>query len=402
MALPVSSPPRFIAHYLPQFHPTPENDLWWGKGFTEWTNVSLAKPLFRGHEQPQVPADLGFYDLRVPETRQAQADLAREHGIHGFMYYHYWFHGKRMIERPFEEVLKSGTPDFPFCLCWANETWSKRWLGEDKEILVRQDYSPADFREHARWLARAFADERYIRVAGRPAFVVYRPLYFPKDYDGIALLRDELARAGSDDPFLIAVDVHDPRFDYRAAGYDHTLSFQPALGSLRDAFDDRPFSPRRFLRNLRDHGVPSGKLKLYDYETALAAMERTAAQAATAQIPCVLAAWDNSPRRGDKGIIFRHCDPRSFGKVMERRLGEWARQSPSTDLFFINGWNEWAEGNHLEPDQKFGKGYLEELRRARNRVGALQGWPAVGDRLEERSIPAVTLHESQPAIGKER
>ena len=175
------TPVRLIAFHLPQFHPIPENDLWWGAGFTEWTNVAKARPHFRGHQQPRLPADLGYYDLRLPEARAAQATLARSHGIEGFCYWHYWFHGKRLLERPVNEILTSGEPDFPFCLAWANESWSRTWLGDafDREILVEQKYSQEDDIEHARWLAEAFADPRYIRVHGRPLLVIYKPKALP-------------------------------------------------------------------------------------------------------------------------------------------------------------------------------------------------------------------------------
>ena len=362
---------RVIAFYLPQFHPIPENDAWWGSGFTEWTNVTKARPLFRGHYQPHLPADLGFYDLRLPEAREAQAALGREYGIEGFCYFHYWFNGKRLLERPFDEVLASGRPDFPFCLCWANETWSKRWLGEDREILIQQTYSVEDFRNHARWLARAFADKRYIRVNGHPVFVIYRYSGIPNEIPAIAILREELSNQGSDDPYLIAVDAHNPNLDYEDIGFDHRLAFQPTLGVLPLGLDDRP-SLKRAWRNFR-WGSTSTLHKLYDYTEAVDAMEKDAAD--RPRIPCVLVSWDNSPRRAEKGIIFQNCNPQSFGRVLERRLRNWRKSSPSTDLFFLNGWNEWAEGNHLEPDQKFGLGYLEELRRVRNRVAGEFGWP---------------------------
>jgi lipopolysaccharide biosynthesis protein len=167
---------RAIALYLPQFHPIPENDEWWGKGFTEWTNTAKAKPVFRGHYQPHVPADLGFYDLRVPETREAQTALARRYGIEGFCYYHYWFAGRRILERPFDAVLHSGTPDFPFCLCWANATWAGVWYGEPNRVLIKQTYpGQADHEAHFRALLPAFKDPRYIRVDGKPVFLIFQP-----------------------------------------------------------------------------------------------------------------------------------------------------------------------------------------------------------------------------------
>src|SRR5262245_48407283 len=196
-----------IAFYLPQYHPIPENDAWWGKGFTEWTNVSKARPLFRGHDQPRRPTDLGYYDLRVPETRFAQAELARAYGLEGFCYWHYWFEGRRLLERPFNEVLASGEPDFPFCLAWANETWSRRWLGEERDILMKQGYSTEDDRNHGRWLTRAFADPRYIRIGGRPVFLIYRPFDLPEPRATTDAFRGACVKEGLPEPHLIGVDA---------------------------------------------------------------------------------------------------------------------------------------------------------------------------------------------------
>src|SRR5438034_205774 len=193
---------RPVAFYLPQFHPIPENDAWWGRGFTEWRNVVRARPLFRGHYQPHVPADLGFCDLRVPETREAQAALARDHGIYGFCYHHYWFNGRQLLSRPFQEVLESGRPDLPFCLCWANEPWTRAWDGNSGEVLVPQEYSDADDRNHIRWLLNAFADPRYIRVEGKPLFLVYQASRLPDLSRTTETWREEAIRAGVGDLYL--------------------------------------------------------------------------------------------------------------------------------------------------------------------------------------------------------
>src|SRR6266446_2869134 len=197
---------RVIAFYLPQFHPIPENDAWWGKGFTEWTNVTKARPLFRGHYQPHLPADLGFYDLRVAESREAQADLARQYGITGFCYYHYWFAGKRLLHRPFDEVLTSGRPDFPFCLCWANENWTRVWDGGGSEVLMEQTYSEQDDRAHIQALMPAFADTRYFRIDGRPLFLVYRTELLPEPARTADIWRSEVSKAGLGDLYLARVE----------------------------------------------------------------------------------------------------------------------------------------------------------------------------------------------------
>ena len=188
--------PKALAFYLPQYHPIPENDEWWGKGFTEWRNVTKARPLFPGHYQPHVPGELGYYDLRVPEVRAAQANLAREHGVHGFVYYHYWFHGRRLLERPFEDVLSSGEPDFPFALCWANEEWTRGWDAQTGHVLVRQEFSEEDDRAHIRDLLRAFKDPRYITIDGRPLLLIYRPTLLPDLARTSEVWRQEVRAAG--------------------------------------------------------------------------------------------------------------------------------------------------------------------------------------------------------------
>lgn len=362
-------PVRTLAIHLPQFHPIAENDAWWGKGFTEWTNVTRAVKRFPSHEQPRLPADLGFVDMRLPEARQAQADLARRHGIHGFCYYHYWFQGTRLIERPVNEILASGEPDFPFSLCWANETWSRRWLGEEREILLKQTYSMDDHADHARWLCRAFADRRYIRVDGRPLFLVYRPLDIPELPRALAVYRETVMRELGCDAYLVGVDGHTPGQDFRQHGFDHTLNFRPQLGLVPGVTQDG-FSVGKLLRNLR-LGIFDGSLKTIGYADFLARMEANAPRH-DAYFPSVLVGWDNTARRGGKGVVVTDASPALFREQVTVALHRVARKREQEQLLFVNAWNEWAEGNHLEPDQRHGRAYLEALREA------LEGLPACG------------------------
>lgn len=349
---------KSIAFVLPQFHPIPDNDSWWGKGFTEWTNVAKAKPLFRGHYQPHLPADLGFYDLRLPEAREAQARLAQDYGLYGFCYYHYWFHGRRLLERPFNEILESGKPNFPFCLCWANELWSRTWLGLPREILIEQTYSEEDDRHHARWLVKVFRDPRYIRHKGRPIFLVYS---VPRHQDAARFcqtLREASREAGQDNPYLIGVDAHCAFEDTRSYGFDTTLHFEPQLSVLPEYFSDS-WTVRRYIRNLR-LGVPSGRFKLYNYREGRRLMNKKKIEFPC--VPCVLVGWDNTPRQGRLGSVLLGSSPDVFENELRSSINAWLVSSPQDNLFFLNAWNEWAEGNHLEPDQRFGTGYLNTLK----------------------------------------
>jgi hypothetical protein len=271
---------RLIAFYLPQFHPIPENDQAWGKGFTEWTNVAKAKPLFPGHNQPKIPADLGFYDLRLPEARQAQADLARAYGIEGFCYWHYWFAGKRVLERPFNEVLKSGEPNFPFCLAWANQTWTGIWHGCPDRVLIEQTYPGlADYTTHFYTLLEAFTDPRYITVEGKPLFLVYNPEELPDPKQFTDCWRDLAIKSGLKGLYLIGVARHEYWFP-EPNGFDASIIINPdyvftqasarilpgkrSLTKVKQRFS--AFSSRRFYQKYKQF---SDYPLLYSYEKAI-------------------------------------------------------------------------------------------------------------------------------------
>ena len=348
---------RVLAFYLPQFHPIPENDSWWGRGFTEWTFVARTKPLFRLHWQPHVPADLGFYDLRLAEVREAQADMARKHGIEGFCYWHYWFHGRRLLGRPIDDVVRLGEPNFGFCFAWANEPWSRRWLGEERDILIAQEHSAEDDEAHGQWLLSRFADPRYIRVGGRPLFLVYRPRHLLEPRRTTDVLRATSVKAGLPEPYLLGIDSHCRGTDCRQLGFDGTVRFEPQLGALPEAFEDRP-TWTKLRRNLK-LGIRSASLKVYDYEAARRLMNQDKSQFPL--YPSIFVGWDNTPRRARNGIIIINNTPEVFGSGLHT-LVESVRHRPVDDrLIFVNAWNEWAEGNHLEPDQRSGLRFLEEV-----------------------------------------
>jgi GT2 family glycosyltransferase len=347
---------RLLAFYLPQFHPIPENDRWWGKGFTEWTNVTRAKPNFPGHEQPHLPADLGFYDLRVAETRQAQADLARQYGVYGFCYYYYWFGGKRLLHRPLDEVLASGEPDFPFCICWANENWSRRWDGRDSDVLIAQEHSDADDLAFIGQLEPLLRDPRYIRIHGRPLMLVYRIGLLPDAARTAAIWRDYCRKSGIGELFLANVQSFGSFDDPTAFGFDAAVEFPPHERAVL-------LEPQPQMRN------PAFKGLVFDYPaTAARFMQRPLPRHPFFRT--AMPSWDNTARRQNTSDIFVNSTPEDYGRWLSY-LVEQARQvnAPGERIVFINAWNEWAEGNHLEPDQRHGHGYLEATRRA---LGALR------------------------------
>jgi hypothetical protein len=339
--------PKALAFYLPQYHPIPENDEWWGKGFTEWHNVTKARPLFPGHYQPHLPGELGYYDLRVPEVRIAQAELAREHGVHGFVYYHYWFHGRRLLERPFEEVLASGVPDFPFALCWANEEWTRGWDSQTGHVLVRQEFSEQDDREHIRDLLRAFKDPRYITIDGRPLMLIYRPTLIPDLVRTSEIWRSEVQRAGFPDLYLCWVEswgVPPGREGPKPFGLDASVGFMPVMGGeLHPA-----------LETLRGHRV-------LDYQSAAdTAMELL--DSPWKRFPSVMVGWDNTARRARGATIYHGATPERYGHWLRVTADSLAGVRSEENYLFLLAWNEWAEGNHLEPDQRYGRAFLEATR----------------------------------------
>jgi lipopolysaccharide biosynthesis protein len=336
---------RLIAFYLPQFHPIPENDAWWGEGFTEWTNVKRARPNFAGHYQPHVPGELGYYDLREPRVRSAQAALARQHGVYGFCYYYYWFNGIRLLHRPLEAVLASGDPDFPFCLCWANENWTRRWDGRNDELLLAQRHSPENERRLIAGLLPIFRDPRYIRIDGRPLLLVYRANLLPQPRRATDTFRAAARDAGEADPYLAM--VHVPEMPSPLAwGFDAGVEFPPHSTEAQDVTEQVEVINPKF----------SGAV--WDYISAA----KYAIGRSLPGFPLfrgVMVSWDNTPRLQDNGQVFVNCHPENYRRWLSEIVTQTrARRIPSERIVFINAWNEWGEGCHLEPDEHFGRGFL--------------------------------------------
>lgn len=355
---------RLIALYLPQYHPIPENDAWWGKGFTEWTNVAKAKPLFIGHRQPNFPGDLGFYDLRVPETREAQAELARAHGIEGFCYWHYWFGGgRRLLERPFTEVLQSGKPDFPFCLAWANHTWSGIWHGCPDRVLIEQTYPGVeDIIAHFYAMLDAFRDPRYMKVDGKCIFAVYKPKDLKEPRLFMDTWRELAAKEGLGGFHFIA--MVDYPWDPPDDGYDAFTTNPPV--AMVTAQDVKPLNEEIENEILKWRFFSKEKPQLpqvYSYESFVA-------HAFPAKVrrpdfhPCVIPNWDNTPRSGLNGFVLHGSTPELYGRHLSEAVALVAERDPDQRLVFIKSWNEWAETNYLEPDLRWGRAYLEVTRQS--------------------------------------
>lgn len=347
---------RTIAFYLPQFYPTPENDKWWGNGFTEWTNVGKAKPLFKGHYQPRVPADLGYYDLRIPEVRERQAELAREAGIEGFCYWHYWFAGRRLLDRVFTEVVESGHPDYPFCLCWANHSWYKKTWDTTKSdtLLMEQTYpGKEDFIAHFNAMLPAFKDKRYMKVGGKLIFGIF-------DADSITefpLMKEiwnELAlENGLPGFFFFGFSQGKHRLPvargrgFDAVVYEHSQTVvRAAKATLWHRFTRLFHIPVlvEYSKYMRD------ALGFFKSNPDL--------------IPCILPNYDHSPRSKNRGTILINNTPQKWYEYCKevRKIVESSKENEP--LVFIQAWNEWGEGNYLEPDLKFGKKYIEETKKA--------------------------------------
>lgn len=358
---------RAIAFYLPQYHPIPENDAFWGKGFTEWSNVAKARPLFRGHIQPHLPGDLGFYDLRVPEIRKQQAELAKKAGIEGFCYWHYWFgDGKRALERIFDEVINTGQPDFPFCLGWANESWTGRWHGLDSQVIFEQTYPGIDdYIQHFRKLLPAFLDKRYMHVDGSRIFLIYRPELIPDLSTFLTTWNDLAKKNGLQSFFFISVNDD---FDHRP--------FPEIAGAIprhihKVIMRCQRMTSRNFIYNLLAHlgcgrgpdslsGKLSGRYPLRaSYKKFLGIWDEMEVDEKT--FPCIFPNWDNTARSKKFGYVFYDSTPENFQKTVKKALKRVADRPPEKRLVFFKSWNEWAEGNYMEPDAQHGKAYLDAL-----------------------------------------
>jgi hypothetical protein len=359
---------RLIAFYLPQFHPIPENDEWWGAGFTEWTNVRRASPQYPGHYQPRVPGELGYYDLRDADVRHRQAALAKQFGVHGFCYYYYWFSGRRLLEQPLDLMLADRALDLPFCLCWANETWSRRWDGSEDETLIAQQYRPEDPARFIRDLIPILADPRYITVAGAPVILVYRPAVIPDVRGVLRTWREVAAAAGV------------PKL--------HLCAMQTALytSGLDDGFDAMvEFPPHSVVVGEMTTSMPdlavdfSGKVFSYPDVVQFSIGRETAAR-----LPVyrgVMTGWDNTARRGRASHIFHEATPEHY-EMWLRRVVDYTVRNHDGDrrLVFVNAWNEWAEGAYLEPDQAYGRRFLEATARG---MSGMPSREAVLDRLRQ-------------------
>lgn len=342
---------KLIAFYLPQFHPFPENDKWWGTGFTEWTNATKARPLFEGHHQPHLPTHFGFYDLRLPQVLEEQSKIAMEYGVGGFAYYFYWFKGKTLMEAPLIAMLQNQNVAMPFCLIWANESWTRRWSGAEHHALVRQEHSLEDSAEFFEHVKVYFKDDRYIKIDGRPLLVIYRSDLFANCSDHLSLWREMAKKAGYPGIYIVCAQVYGT-VDPRLSGFDAAMQFPPHGLRTEDISDNMRGLESDFSGKIFDYvGAANGAIKSMNESYKV--------------FPGTMLSWDNTARRGLSATIFARFDIETYKKWLASnvfRISGDERFSNDEKIVFVNAWNEWAEGAHLEPDAKFGFGYLNSTR----------------------------------------
>ncbi|MCL2206472.1 MAG: glycoside hydrolase family 99-like domain-containing protein [Fibromonadales bacterium] len=351
---------RALGVVLPQFHPIPENDEWWGKGFTEWTNVAKAIPRFKGHYQPHIPADLGFYDLRLEESRIAQAELAKKYGIYGFCYYHYWFNGKQLLEKPVNEIVASGKPDFPFCLCWANHHWGRNWDGSSEKIMQAQEYSNNDHLNHFNYLVKIFKDERYIKVNGRPLFIITNIEHIPNVGEAVGIWNAEAKNNGFEKGLYLLGTNYKFKGNPIDFGFEGTWDFMKNISLTKGNLLYRIRNRLKRIAGLENRLED----KIIYYSTCVEnAFARIIEKKLWKVYPEIVPGWDNSARRKKEATIIKDSTPELYEKWLANTCEKFEPYSEEENFILLNAMNEWAEGNHLEPDLKWGLKYLEATKR---------------------------------------
>lgn len=364
---------KIIAFYLPQYHAIPENDKWWGKGFTEWVNVKKSNPLYKGHHQPKVPLNNFYYNLLNDEVKKWQISLAKENGIYGFCFYHYWFSGKLMLEKPIEQYLKNKELDFPFCLSWANPEWTRVWAGEGSTVLIEQEYNDKKkWEDHLQYLLPFFRDRRYITIDGEPLFVIYAPAQIDCIQELVSFLRMRMQQEG----FLgikLAYQyyVTPSEDDFLRPLFDYCISFQPvyALHDLETKSNlGRVYNLLRFINKkiyqickieLTDFLI---KVRKTNYDAVWQSILNTNPKDRK-DVACAFVNWDNTPRRGQAGRVIIEGTPKKFEQYMRLLIKE-VKKKYSTEFIFFTAWNEWSEGSYLEPDELNKYEYLASIKRA--------------------------------------
>lgn len=350
---------RAIAFYLPQFYPTPENDEWWEPGFTEWTNVTRSKPLFRGHYQPRLPRDLGFYDLRVPETRERQAELARRAGIEGFCYWHYWFAGRRMLDIPFREVVESGKPDFPFCLCWANHSWyAKTWTpGAPDKLLIEQTYpGEQDYIDHFYAMLPAFKDKRYMKINGKLIFGIFDPIGF-QDIASFCSIWNNLAKENGLDGFHFFAFASTSK---KVSQIDKRCYDSIVLSTISESYRNKYSIWGKLWQMIHEKMELPYAIEYSKYIDVSIRLFKLNSNC----IPCIAPDFDHSPRSGKKAVMLKNSTPDQWEKLCKEVVNINSSIKDEANIIFIKAWNEWGEGNYMEPDQKYGDEYIMAAGRA--------------------------------------